>query len=781
MSAFDFRTDTTNFKFARPEYDVIQNFSFLNTVHQRAFPAAGPVVAEPVRPPTPPPRASRRLPVVGYIMKPEPTTEQPPEEKKLPPPPKEEAVAPPALPHEPPRRLKPQVYSLTEQITASTTITTLDPLPKEDVAAPPALPPEPPRRLKPQVYSLTEQITQPAHAAPVPECQPEVSPLLSLSSPPPPLPSPPPEEGKMMLPEYCMTLDLNYHQAITTALLEHINGLNADASYRPNILLLTGQSGCGKTFCVRRACQLGGYDLIEMDGIQTDPEEQARSTLTTRPDPFGPHRSKRICVALFEAMDGMDKERRTAVTKIIQAIAGDERSKEKRRTAVRFRVNTVILTVDDRYDPNIRDLVYKLKPTELKVNELTFDQRVALVEKGCAYLGRSMSARIYRLVSSNPDNTSSLLTKVESVLCLTGPDEDESTAVDYTKEEETNSLMKTDDRSMNIFACCRTLLQPPETMNPRTNQYETITFSKYEETWHMGGEKVLNTLFNSYQNFVHYIPETPAPVKTWLEDANETTWADAKQSMRDISSSGNYFYRGLDTMAHLADAFSLTDRLNHAADDSADDLIKRIFKVELQDVVSRNSQNPQIDVKSHLTTYRRPPCLMRCNVQKADEEKFRWVAMMRYAEAQRQIEDFTYQPNPYYDLTKHIGLYWTRSEFEPDKWLQLDMFAEEKRLKKSRKRMAEDAEPETKEDKITPKMECIKLFSHRLVASATALPPPPPPRKKGTKRPATAVATPSLPSSSSEAAAPATEAPASKLMIRLSNGQYVERKPRNKR
>lgn len=705
-------------RFRPPQYDVITDFSFLTKIHPQKA-AEVPTM----RPPSPPPPVRRRLPVVGFILKP---VEEP----------------------------------------AST------PVPQETpmMPLPPVPPPPPPpapvvRRLKPQIYSLTEQLAPPLPLPPPPPLPQDPVPI--------PAPPPPPVENKLMLPEYCMTLDLNYHQPVTSVLLQHLNALNADAQARPNVVLLTGKSGIGKTFCVRKTCQLGGYDLLEMDNIQTDPEEQARNIITTRPDPFGLHRDKRICVALFEAVDGMDKERCTGLTKILQALTGNERSKEKRRMAIRFRVNFVILTAANRYDPNIRDLVYKIKPTEVKVNELNFDQRVTLVEKSCAYWGQSLTPRIIRLVTANPDNTSSLLTKVASLLLTAG---DEPETVDYAQEEQVNNSMKTDERSIDLFACCKILLKPPETLNPKTDQYETLPFAQYEETWNLAGEKVVNTLFNSYQNFVHFIPETPAAVQRWLEvkarcdppEVVQQRYDEAKLSMKDISGSGNYFYRGLDAMAELADSFSLMDSLTYAVEDIGDDVMKRVFKTQLQDVVSRNSSNPNIDARSRLTNlWKRPPCLSRCNVQQPEDEKYRFIAMMRQLEAQRQIADFTYQPNPTYDLTKHVGWYATRSDAEPSDWIMVDMFANDRVIKKSRKRKPEgtEGEPVAKESKITPKMECIKLYSHRWCTSSGA--------EEEEARPA--------PVSQPEPLAAKTVPPASKFMIRLSNGEYVERKPREKK
>lgn len=733
------------FVMRQPEYAVLTDFGFLNKLHPNTM--LEPPVPPPVRPDSPPKVPNRRFPVLTYLLRPEDdaaTVSWKPSQ-----PHSEEATAetlPAPAPSSPPR---PSLKRCS---------------PDNDAAAAAALPvlpllPAVAKRSKPHIDATTATIP----LAPVAE---EKTVALRTPSPlpPPPPPAPlpavaEPSETKMMLIDYCLSLDVNYHTAVTTKLLEHMNGLNADPQYRPNIILLTGPSGCGKTFCVGRACALGGFDLLEMDNLQTEPEDEARSVLTTGPDPFGPHRSNKINVALFEGVDGMEAEQRSALTKVLQALAADERSKEKRRSAVRLRTNLAILTAADRYDPALRDLVYKLKPTEIKVNELLLDQRTALVEKSCAYWGHPLSARVYRLVAANPDNTSALLTKVESLLHSDVPFDDNA-AVDYDHEQTVNRSMKTDERSINIFACCRTLLQPPETLNPRTQQYEALSFDQYEETWILGGRKVFNTLFNSYPNYVPFVPATPQPVQTWLErrsgaepEAAATLRSAAKASMTDLCQAGNYFYRGLTALAELADGFSLHDSSPYAVKHVADDVLQRRFKTELQEVVSRNSAQPKIDVSSYLLGWRTPACVYRCNVQKADDEKFRCLALIRRLEAQRQIADFSYQPQTAYDLARHVGWYCTRSETDPEAWVQVDMFAADKRLKKSRKRKPEASDAKDTDRKVHPALECIKLYSHRF----------------------------DCPDDEGPAVSAKPVAAAAKFMIRLSNGQYVERKPREKK
>lgn len=707
MCAFQFRSDTDHFVFAKPQYDVIENFSFLEQVHLR-HPnlAAGSELPLPPPPPLPSPATEpppgtiqkRRVPVVGYIMKPDVKHEDP------------VTTAPSVTVG---RRLKPEVYRLTEVMTTTAEVTTTL---AESSCSPAAA-----AEVVSQTPMLPAVLTSAAAAAAasIATCQtiavrtatPPLTEPSSLSSPPP----------EMMLHEYCHSLEQNYHTSVTNTLVQHLQGLNDDPLYKPNIILLTGAAGSGKTFCAQRACQLGGYDLLQTDSIDDDPHERARLILTSRPDVFGPHRDKRICMALFEAVDGMKPEQRTAITRIIDAVAGNGPTKEKRRVAVRFRTNLVVLVANDRYDPEVRDLVYKLNPVELKVNDLSFDQRAMLVENCCTYAGRTMSSRLYRLISSTPSNMIALLSKI-SLLFLSSLDETNATEEETAKPDDEvafNEHTKVDERTMNIFAACRTLLKPPDVMNSLTSQYETLSFDQYEKTWELGGPKVMNTLFNSYQNFVHFVPETPPAVKAWVQTPGPNTRASAQASMRDMCRAGDYFYRGVQSMAEVADGFSLLDQSNHAADEVFDQWFKRRFKHEMQEVVSRNSAEPKIDLAAQPRFVSTPACLARCHVQRGDHETLHFAATMNQIEMQRHVKDFTYQPSKAYDLAKHIGFYETVSELHEDQRLRVDMFAHS--AKKSHKRGEEEDKASATTDTkasgrkrphISPRMECVEIFGH---------------------------------------------------------------------
>lgn len=639
-------------------------------------------------------------------------------------------------------------------------------------------------RIKPETDAATiDLVTEPK----APE-----SPLLTLPEKPvelpvespkeapkeAPMPEPMPRKDRTSLLEYCMTLGINHHTETVSTLVEHMNGLNDDSQYKPNILLVTGPSGCGKTFCVRRAVKDAGFDLIDVDSLdiditpkKTDKEkkerfdtgDRARSAIVCRPDSFGPNASKRICVVLFDAVDGLEAKRRSKITKVIQSLmVDDKKSKAKKRAEITLRPNLVILTADDWYNPNLRDMVNKLqlqpkpkpKPTEkskvpevktneVKVNELNHSQMTSLVEECCAYLGVPMTPRIYRLISANTDSLSALLTKVEFCAPM---------------EDGQELSMNVDERTFDIFKCCRTIFQPPEVRNPKTNQQEPMGFDRYSEIWELGGEKVENILFNSYPDFVRYIPETPEAVKTYIEAKIEQQTDDlkeleraAKDSMKDMIGSGSYFYRGVESMSTLADMHSLMDALPYSEQENMADVLKLTYKTEMEDVISRNSREPKLDLKSHMTFYRVPLCLTRCGIGKAEMEMLRYVQRIRSMEAQRQIEDFTYQPNPEYDLLKHVGVRHFSVQ-EPGQQRQL-------------------VACDILEKNNTPRLEAIKLLNHRFIFTEAQ------PKRDKRKQPAKQEK-PSKKSKQVESGGTSTQRvdTPKPVMIRLSNGQYVERK-----
>ena len=506
-------------------------------------------------------------------------------------------------------------------------------------------------------------------------CSPPKPEIIDISVPEPVISVPVEPVIDQLLPSVIMNLPLNFHSEVTDLISKHVEALNQSPSSEVKILLVTGKTGTGKTFCVQRACENSGFEYTYIDMLSLDVDAQMRDTILARPDPYAyladstKSKPKNIRVAIIDAIDGYDKKSVDKLCKFISNIMNPGKAtKGRKKERIRFRPNMIVFTATDRYEKTIVSWMYQLSVTEIKVTPIDASQTNQLMIRACEYLQFPMKDSVYRLISESTEDLTSMFMKLQFM----GADEIAA------------ATLASDERSVDIFTCCKHLLEPPE----------NSTIDNYCNMWKRGGEKVTNTLYNSYTDYVPFC--TPVPE---IFNKRNPTANDRKLALEKYTESGGsaYYAKSLVASHQIANSFSDMDiSLGNEMLELAQQMI---VKLELEDIFIRATKQRRIDVKTRTDTVKAPN-LGYCRIGVRESEILYYVALMRSMEMQKRVKNFEYQMDERYELSEFIGKYYTL--LEGNRWLIMDLFSEtdEQSTKDAKKKM------------LNPKLECIQIFSH---------------------------------------------------------------------
>lgn len=447
-----------------------------------------------------------------------------------------------------------------------------------------------------------------------------------------------PLESEMTVTDYCATLPINYHKdRVTDVLLKHLNNFDADPSYEKNVILLTGASGSGKTFCVKRVCKEAGYRLLNIeDSVHfkldkdtklevPDLGKQIKDLLYAKSNT-----NKRVCVSLIEGFDEMPSKSRSLVCKLVKDCvqmkqpAAKKRKKakgKKEETKIPYH-NFIVFTSCIKYGSEI----YNIKgiSENIHVSDIAHNQKMALAEKCFLHLtGKKIPPHIYRLLSENStESISAVLNKVR--LC----------ALEDSVNPGTKSLMQMDKSCMDLFQCCKKL------MIFGSEESLQMPFDEYDLTWELGGEKVTNTLYNSFPNFVNITLPFPKEKPTDPE----------------------IYYGGMMMASQIADTFSFDDATSYSSKAISNIALKYAFKHIMSNVTSRRSSD--INVKDYVMYTPQRLCFSKCYLSRVDQEKLQTVIKINNILADKEKENCNYKPDVTYDTKEYIGNYFVRTEHE---------------------------------------------------------------------------------------------------------------------
>ncbi len=284
----------------------------------------------------------------------------------------------------------------------------------------------------------------------------------------------------MLFHEKIAKVDLDFHMETTSQIGKFIQQKEIP------MLLITGQHGCGKSWCVDKALSLEGYEGIKLDDI-CDPdivETNIRSTLLN-------HGIKKKVVIL----DNVDEMSDCFITKCIsilkQMLMPLKDVTRKNQPRIQIIPNLVIMTAVSQYSKNVRKFIQCFGLITTKITKTTQNIQVL----NCKPMAES---QILKLIAKTNE-----VIDVKEIKKLTQYSVDcnyicsqmdmiqiEKKINNYSNLQHNNYSIDAHS-NVDIFKMCQSLLSG-----------NIITLEKIEKQWEKAGEMVSNMIYNSFLNFI---------------------------------------------------------------------------------------------------------------------------------------------------------------------------------------------------------------------------------------------------------------------------------------
>ncbi len=474
----------------------------------------------------------------------------------------------------------------------------------------------------------------------------------------PPLPTPPPKpstnavihQGFLLAPQAppdppklekpLLTLfgsTTNFHIEESKIILNHANELNHSQEYGVKCIVLAGTSGMGKSYTIHRACQMGGYESVQVDFDSKDMADNycvMSSAVLSRPA-----NGKRIRLVVFDNVELWSKANIDKVIQFLKEQLGNPQGQKKRKNAKRVSMhhNLVIIVTNDYYHKNLFGSLQKVPHKLIKLRGLELTHRRVLAQEYCNIppVNRDMVNVMKHCAAAVDYDIASLLVKIS-----------------FSNEVDTSKTAK-DKHSNEVFSLATQVLLPTSETTPE----------EYQSNWNLIGERTLSIMHACYVGATVY-----------PQDRQDAELA-------------------LDMMCSMSEAFSTYDgmqNLSCGTDNTADDdmgisqdpddykemFIRESCRLTLSQVQKnqiRVHQMPVNNVKPKLVELRNPVLgdyshvrrmLNACLIDRRQEEALWYINMMRIALVKRHESDYTTSLENNYDLSHYIGKYLTRVDDE---------------------------------------------------------------------------------------------------------------------
>jgi hypothetical protein len=359
---------------------------------------------------------------------------------------------------------------------------------------------------------------------------------------------------------------------------------------------------------------------------------------------------------VIDGIDDMDTGFINKVTKFIESASDPFKSAKttqgRRKIGVKFHMNPIVITCCDRYSKHVTAALFKMKPEEVKCNAIQHPQLITLVKNACMFEKIPFDASVQNLVSASNGDITSLLASIQ-FQGIVGNDKIDA------------KIMEKDPYQMDLFTCCKQLLQPKVSDDDIPGSWE-----EYSNVWDQGGDKVITAMYNSFPSYVAYGP------------------------------------KGLVSLGDICNRFSDLDLLQYESSEVGEAAIlalKLTMKMNLEGVAIRATKKLQVDVKTRMnaSTTHVSKSLSMCGLgDMAAREKLYYINVIRNIEADKKLTMAMYTPDPQYELTHHVGKYLSLFDLEKNVWMVVDMFEGDEELTKKK--------PSTTH----PKLQAMKLISH---------------------------------------------------------------------
>lgn len=478
-------------------------------------------------------------------------------------------------------------------------------------------------------------------------------------------PKPPPPPLSMLYTLLSDTLPLNFHPKVTETVINFVRKHMEDRSVL-RILAINGPIGCGKTFCVRRACRDAGFELIELNCSRT-PEEFENIRMQGL---FG--KSDRVRVLL---VDNVDELKPARLNKFFSTAA----TKGQR---IRFKYNAVIMTHTEyvKQFTRLRNAPNRFQEVECK--PLVFDQTKELIKHICTLQNCPMPD-VGSLWAANGPDTGCILSQLYA---------------HHTSGAENARLSGAKDQvSLNLKTAVDLLVRPNEIDRNQSLRWErNLSMNqKYAAIWDCGGEQLDDVLFNIYpRRLAPCLDLNSAPefIKEIRQEKkiNDDQWGtkpaleiisddmdDDEKSKRSKANTkimtewqqsrygligtelDDAFMREMQALECLADAYSTSNVLKRGRG-------KTYLQGHIFQAMKASPQNSRIQlimpsefrplaVESKMA--RAQKVLNECFVDRSQVEILQFVGVLNAAEVAKKAKDLSYEIQDDYDWKQHIGIF----------------------------------------------------------------------------------------------------------------------------
>jgi hypothetical protein len=354
--------------------------------------------------------------------------------------------------------------------------------------------------------------------------------------------------------------------------------------------------------------------------------------------------------------------------------------------------NPFVITVQDKYHRVVYNEIYtKIKNTLLEVlcPPLRKQQIQELCLRGCKEAELELSTQTINQICATSANLPFILNQLQwmALPCPNRTGKDVCAYIDH--------------RELNLFACAQKLMN--RTKGDKTT---ACKLPEYLTMWERSPEKVTQSMFNSYPDFVTL---SLAPT-SGIQDGQRV-------SRERYRKENEWRLEGMDELVLLSESFSDEDIFASSTHDPkmAAQIRCSAFWATLHDQVGRATGGqiqPPTEPRSRIST----ECLRRCNIDRREFERLQGVKLLHQIATEiKTSRDAKFAIPRDFLLSEQIGFY--QNGFAQEKWERtgeenicsekMDMFfdydSQEPKRKKSKRQSPNN---------LGPRFDAAQILSH---------------------------------------------------------------------
>ena len=482
------------------------------------------------------------------------------------------------------------------------------------------------------------------------------------------------------------SMDINHHRQATDKLVDFINQRMESITTDHLAAIIVGETGAGKSWVVSRAARQTNVSVFIVDALTTS--DHALHALFRS-------NSDENCLVLVDTAEALSDTALDIFRTMVRRLAILSDYKKRSGFVGRSWVNPFVITVQDKYHKLVFSEIYtKLKHTLLEIQcpPLRKQQIQELCIKGCKQAELRLPVSTIYHVCETSGNLAFILNQLQwlGMPC----------------SARGNSVGEIDHRELNIFECGKKIMERKKGGQNRG----VCTLNEYLTMWERSPEKVTQSIFNSYPDFVSLTPP--------LTERTENM--DPKEYRRQ----NGWRLQGADEIALLAESFSDEDVFACSLFDPkmASQIRCTSFWATMHDQVQRAGGGriqPPTEPKQRFGDQ----SLRRCNIDRREFERLQGVKLLHQIAMEKKTRKDAQLCIPRdFLLSEQIGFYhngfaqedWERSGNEDQCPSKLDMFfdldSKEPKRKKSKRQPTSE---------LGPRYDAVQILSHSFESTPT--------------------------------------------------------------